>query len=366
MSASEGYTYPGNNVLKNRADIRDQGTLQRFERGVTAVRIQELREKPIQGDYGLQHLQDIHRQVFKDVYDWAGQIREVDIAKGPPSDRTLFTFKEEIPAKGLEIKAFIENANKLRALDREQFAGKMGEVYATVNEMHPFREGNGRTTREYMAILAMESGHSLDFTKVNRENWNDAVKQSARGNLGPIKEVFHEIVTVDRAVAFDRAEGRDGQREALAAHPELDRAFKQLYETQRDGGDVANVRAKLSSDLHTGKIAGSYVTVDESRRVIDNAAKARSLLVRDSVAIGGQFRGEVVAVSSHHAMLKVGDMVAVRYELSNLERNIERGERLTIQHSPEQNKVYDHGDEPVKDRGRDSMQMERERALSTP
>ncbi len=366
MSGPEDYTYPGSNVLKNRADIRDQGTLQRFERGVTAVRIQELREKPVQGDYGLQHLQDIHRQVFKDVYEWAGQIRQVDIAKGPAGDRTLFTFKEDIPAKGAEIKALIKDANNLRGLDREQFAGKMGEVYAAVNEMHPFREGNGRATREYMASLAKESGHSLDFTKVSRENWNDAAKQSARGNLEPIKEVFHEIITVDRAVAFDRAEGREGQREALAAHPELDRAFKQLYETQRDGGDVEKVRAELSRELHAGKIAGSDVTVDESRRVIDNAAKARSLLIRDSAALGGQFRGEVVAVSSHHAMLKVGDMVAVRYELSSLDRNIERGERLTIQHGEEQSKVYDQRDEPFKDRGRDSMQMERERTLSTP
>lgn len=366
MSVPEDYTYPGTNVLKNRAEIRDPGALNRFERGVTAIRIQELREKPVQGDYGLQHLQDIHRQVFKDVYEWAGQIRQVDIAKGPAGDRTLFTFKEDIPSKGEEIKALINDANKLRGLDREQFAGKMGEVYTAVNEMHPFREGNGRATREYMASLAKESGRSLDFTKVSREAWNDAAKQSARGNLEPIKEVFHEIVTVDRAVAFDHAEGRQGQREALAQHPELDRAFKQLYETQRDGGDMDKVRAELSRELHTGKIAGSAVTVAESRRVIDNAAQARSLLVRDSAALGGQFRGEVVAVSSHHAMLKVGDMVAVRYELANLDRDIQKGERLTIQHGDPQSKVYDQRDEPYKDRGRDSMQMERERTLSTP
>lgn len=364
MSAWEDYTYPGTPVLKNKADIRDQGELQRFERGVTAVRIQELKENPIKGDYGLDHMRDIHRQVFKDVYEWAGEVRTVDIAKGPASDRTVFALKEDIPLKAEFIKVTVEEANYMRGLDRKEFAAKMGEVYAAVNDLHPFREGNGRTTREYMNELAKESGHTLDYGRVDKQAWNEAAKQSARGNLEPIKEVFYEITTVERAVAFDKAQGREGQREALGKHPELDGAFKRLYDAQRNGGDVEAVRAEVSRELHEGKAVGGNVTMEESRRVIDNAATYRGLMVRDADRLGGQFHGEVVAVSSHHAMLKVGDMVAVRYERSNLSKDVHTGDSVSIQYGKDQSQVYERGQEPQRDRGRDSMQMERERTLA--
>lgn len=106
---------------------------------------------------------------------------------------------------------------------------------------------------------------------------------------------------------------------------------------------------------------GDGVTVEESKRVIDHAAAYRGLIVRDADRLGGQFRGEVVAVSSHHAMLKVGDMIAVRYEKANLDRELSVGERVTIQYDRAKSQVYDMGREPVQQRSRD-IQMERERA----
>lgn len=363
MSAWEDYTYPGTQVLRNKADIRDQADLQRFERGVTAIRIQELREKPVGGDYSLRHLQDIHRQVFRDVYAWAGEVRTVDLAKGPPGDRTVFTFKEDIPLKAEYIKITIEESRYLRGMDREKFASKMAEIYAAVNELHPFREGNGRTSREYVSQLAKESGHSLDFSRVDRQVWNEAAKLSARGDLGPIKEVFYAVTTVERAVAFDMARDRVGQREALGRHPELDAAFKRLYEVQQSGGDVEAARVELSQQLHRGQVVGGNVTFDESRKVIDNSAAYRGLLARDADRLGGQFSGEVVAVSSHHALLKVGDMVAVRYERTSLSREVSTGEQVTIRYGREQSQVYERGQEPQRERARDSMQMH-ERSLA--
>lgn len=365
MSSWEDYTYPNSNVLKNKADIRDPAELQRFERGVTAIRIQELRESPVRGDYGLEHMQEIHRQVFKDVYEWAGRTRDVDIAKGPPGDRTVFAFTEELPAKGERIKSLIKDANNMRGMDRQGFAEKMGEIYAAANELHPFREGNGRTTREYLHSLAQESGHSLDFTKVDRATWNEAAKQSARGNLDPIKKVFLEVASVDRAVAFDKAIDRAGEKDAMARHPELDKAFKSLHEVRQAGGDLGAARSEISKVLHSGHLGAGSVSMEESRRVIDLAAQQRGLLIRDADRLGGRFKGEVVGVSSHHVMLKVGDMVAIRYERDNLERNVVTGDRVVIDHSPEKSSVYEHGEEPQKDRGRESMQMEREHNLAT-
>lgn len=360
MNEQDDYTYPGTHVLKNKADLRDFSELQRFERGATAVRIQELREKPIRGDYDLAHLQTIHKHVFKDVYEWAGEVRNVDIVKGPAGDRTLFTFKEDIPQKAQEIHASIKEANYLRGLDKEQFSGKMAEVYAGVNEMHPFREGNGRTTREFIGQLAKDAGYQLDYSKVDKQTWNEAAKASARGNLEPAREVFYEITAVERAVAFDKL----STREALAKHPELDGAYKTLHDAYKDGRNTADLRAEISKELHQGRLVGEGVTLDESKRVIDHAAVYRGLMVRDAERLGGQFRGEVVAVSSHHAMLQVGDMVAVRYEKANLDRELSVGDRVAIQYDKARSQVYEQGKEPARDRGGRDMQMERERVLT--
>lgn len=365
MSAWEDYTYPGTQVLKNKAGIREQGDLQRFERGVTAVRLQELREKPVRGDYGLDHMRDIHRQVFRDVYEWAGEIRTVDIAKGHAGDRTVFALTGDIPPKAESIRLAIEEVNYLRGMDRKEFAAKMGEVYGAVNNLHPFREGNGRTAREYMEGLARESQHTLDYGRVDKQRWNEAAKQSSRGNLAPITEVFYEIAVVERAVAFDRSQGREGQREALAKHPELDGSFKRLHDSQRSGEDVALARAEISRELHEGKVVVGNVTVEESGRVIDNAAAYRGLMVRSADQLGGQFRGEVVAISSHHAMLKVGDMVAVRYERSNLDQEVHVGDAVAVHYGKEQSRVYARGQEPQRERGYDAAQLEREHTLAS-
>lgn len=284
-------------------------------------------------------------------------MRKVDIAKGPAGDRTLFTFKEDIPQKAQEIQSAIKEANYLRGMDKEQFSGKMAEVYAGVNEMHPFREGNGRTTREFIGQLAKDAGYQLDYSKVDKQTWNEAAKESARGNLEPAREVFYEITTVERAVAFDKL----ATREALAKHPELDGAYKMLHDAHRAGQDAAYLRAEISKELHSGRLVGDGVTLDESKRVIDHAAAYRGLMVRDAERLGGQFKGEVVAVSSHHAMLQVGDMIAVRYERANLDRDLAVGDRVTIQYDKARSQVYEQGKEPARDRGGKDMQMERER-----
>ena len=243
---------------------------------------------------------------------------------------------------------------------------RQGEEYAAVNELHPFREGNGRTAREFLNQLSGESGRSLDYEKVDKTTWNTAARLSAHGNIEPIKQVFYEISRVERAVAFDAIVDRSGQTKALAAHPELDGAIKQLILTERAGGNVEKMRAELSRELNDGKIVAGNVTVEESRRVMDMAAKHRGLIVRDIERLGGQFDGKVVAVSSHHAMLQVGDMVAVRYERSNLARDIDVGSRVNIHYGRDQSQVYAANEAPQRDRGRDAMQMERERGLATP
>lgn len=76
------YCYPGSDVLINKLGIKDQEKLSAFEKKLTMARLLELIDNPIAGNFDLKHLKNIHRYIFQDIYEWAGEIRKVDIAKG--------------------------------------------------------------------------------------------------------------------------------------------------------------------------------------------------------------------------------------------------------------------------------------------
>ena len=90
----ELYCYPGSNVLRNKMGIRDMEQLHEMERKLTMLRILELLDKPVRGAFDLKHLQAIHAHIFQDVYDWAGELRKVDIAKGNMFCNVMFLSRQ--------------------------------------------------------------------------------------------------------------------------------------------------------------------------------------------------------------------------------------------------------------------------------
>ncbi len=80
--ADDTYCIPGSPVLKNKAGITDQALLDQFEADFTTIRIIEIAQNPVEGAFDLDHLCKIHFHVFQDVYEWAGDIRTVDIIRG--------------------------------------------------------------------------------------------------------------------------------------------------------------------------------------------------------------------------------------------------------------------------------------------
>lgn len=104
-------------------------------------------------------------------------------------------------------------------------------AYAGVNETHPFREGNGHMARESIKQPTKDAGRQLDYSRVDRQTWNEAIKESARGNLEPMREVLYEITAVEWTVAFDKLV----ICETLAKHLELDGTYRMLRDAHRAG-----------------------------------------------------------------------------------------------------------------------------------
>jgi len=85
MSKVDPYIYPGTYVLINKFGFRNQIDLDKAESDFTVLKLAEMSENPLSGDYGLAHLCDMHRYVFNDLYSWAGELRTIDIEKSEPA-----------------------------------------------------------------------------------------------------------------------------------------------------------------------------------------------------------------------------------------------------------------------------------------
>lgn len=230
------HVYPGTQVLRNIPGIRDEATLRDFEYEQTKLRIEELREQPIPGKFDLAHLKAIHAHVFQDVYEWAGQIRTVGISKN--GDR--FAQPAFIEGAGKQLGAALAKEDFLRGHEKPQMVERLAFHYAEWNALHPFREGNGRATRELIGQLAREAGYDLDQTRIDnsKDQWNDAARRSFRGDLVPVTRIFSEAVRPARAIAFQKLP----EVEACAEFPELRSAFDGLRAIE----DMA--RASMAGD----------------------------------------------------------------------------------------------------------------------
>ncbi|MEZ3471112.1 MAG: Fic family protein [Schaedlerella sp.] len=183
------YCYPNSDVLKNKIGIQDMEKLQRLERRLTMLRILELVDKPIQGKFDLQHLCLIHRYIFQDVYDWAGEIRKVDIAKG-----SMFCNVKFIESQAAEIFKKLKSEDYLQGLNEENTASRLAYYFSEINALHPFREGNGRSQREFIRTLALHIGYVINFAKVSKEEMLKASKDSFLCDYGKMEQLFKKCI----------------------------------------------------------------------------------------------------------------------------------------------------------------------------
>ncbi|HEY6493517.1 MAG TPA: Fic family protein [Trebonia sp.] len=134
------YIDPVTGVLLNRLGLGAPGELDAAEREITHAALIFLKESPVPPSYDLRHLCAVHRRIFGDIYDWAGQLRTVAIAKA-----TWFCLPQHIESAAADIFRALHSENLLRGLSRYVFTERLTYYLGEVNAIHPFREGNGRT-----------------------------------------------------------------------------------------------------------------------------------------------------------------------------------------------------------------------------
>ena len=154
------YCYPGSEVLVNKFDVRVAEELFRIENDITVYKLYLLREKGITGDFDVNHFINIHKFIFEDIYPFAGLYRNENIAK----DNFMFANWEFIENNMNMIFENLKKENYLQGLIKEKFAERLTFYMSELNVLHPFREGNGRTTREFIRQLALKNNYNLDLS----------------------------------------------------------------------------------------------------------------------------------------------------------------------------------------------------------
>lgn len=178
--------YEGTSCLVNKFNIQNEKQLARLEAGVTLAKTAELERNPISDTFDFDHYKQIHKYLFEDLYDWAGTIRTVDISK----KGTSFTSAENIETVANACFNRLKNNNYFKNLDFDDFVDNIVDFYYSTNMLHPFREGNGRTQRIFIAQLIRYCGYDINFSEIDTDELMIATIHSANGITDYLKDIF--------------------------------------------------------------------------------------------------------------------------------------------------------------------------------
>jgi cell filamentation protein len=184
---SDPYCYAGTAVLKNIPGIRDQAWLERFESAIVKQRSLEALPR---GNLSVRHYRSIHRHLFQDVYRWAGRFRTVRLHK----EGSTFCYPEHIADQMKQLFGALKEAQYFADLSEDEFAPRAAHFLATLNAIHPFREGNGRSQNTFLGLLAARAGHTLALSRLNAKAFRAAMIESFGGSEEPLAKEIHRLI----------------------------------------------------------------------------------------------------------------------------------------------------------------------------
>jgi cell filamentation protein len=192
--ADSVYCYEGSEVLRNKLGITDQLLLEAFESDITSSRLIELELKPIKGKFDLKHLQAIHHAIFQDIYDWAGKIRTVDISR----ENSRFANMRMIDSASRKLFTKLAKENLFTNQNIQEISLKLAHYLSEINVLHPFRDGNGRVQRVFVAQLALAAGYKLSYSDLKQSEMYEAIEHAFFGNEITLSKLILEKLTSNK------------------------------------------------------------------------------------------------------------------------------------------------------------------------
>jgi cell filamentation protein len=311
-------------TLHNKLGVTDPITLALKEAVHVERRAIELESNGFPQATGFDFVKAVHRHLFQDVYEWAGELRTLDITKYTQAERDTdiapFAKAADLERDGRRLFDDLRAANRFRGLTRDEFANHLAPFFGRLNQLHPFREGNGRTQRLVWEHLAKRAGHELDFKGISRERMTVVSIAGNAADYAPAQRMFAELLDPARSHAL------------RTATRSLDINWQDLYVATTQPGR---------------RYAGSFLSTD-----------GRNFLLADGKSL---FVGALADLPNHGRECQRDDRVAFRAGDGSMtraaqfrERIDEVAGRISAQHR-EEREAYD-----AKERSRE-LEREKER-----
>lgn len=190
-AGTDPYCYPGTDTLRNLLDIRDQAELAIVEAELALTRAEQFDADLTQLNFGT--FTDIHRWLFQDIYEWAGEIRTVDITKGV----TRFCTASRILPEVAKLVASLESERWLESCEETLLPARLAHFYNEFNVLHPFRDGNGRAQRLFFEVIAANTGCGLSWVHISANEWVFANEQGYIGDMRYLHEIFRNALVTE-------------------------------------------------------------------------------------------------------------------------------------------------------------------------
>lgn len=180
--------------LRTLLDVKSSEEFKQLEPQIVFANELEIEALKIPRTNDFAELLSIHKQLFKNVYDWAGTIRTVDIRKNA-TDTEFFLIVSKIQTAATFVFSELATERYLLGLPQNKFVGRLAYFYDQLNYIHPFREGNGRTQRIFWTRVARDAGYEIDWDSIVGEENNEASRQAAEDmDLSGLITMFSKIV----------------------------------------------------------------------------------------------------------------------------------------------------------------------------
>jgi len=161
-SVNSRYTYPGTDIVINKLNIKSEKELKKLETKLVSFKLASIRFEKIDIPYGVERLRWIHKYLFGDIYEFAGEYRLENITKDQ------FRFSE---FKYIEdnIENILKNVDieEIKKKDFDDLVIYLSFLLTELNVLHPFREGNGRTIREFVREICYDCGYFIDWQVID-------------------------------------------------------------------------------------------------------------------------------------------------------------------------------------------------------
>lgn len=196
------YLYEDVDVLKNKLGIKDPEKLENAEAAITLGNLADV-EKFAIGEFSIEKLKDIHKHIFGDIYEWAGEFRMVNIEK---AERVLAGLSVQYSPYELiekDVKKVIDKFNKieLEKSNLDKIVEDISKLTAELWQVHCFREGNTRTTITFTEMFARSKGINIDneLLKDNSKYVRDSLVLSS---IGEYSEYSHLIKIMKDSISL--------------------------------------------------------------------------------------------------------------------------------------------------------------------